>query len=278
MNLNSYRRNWLKWLKAYEKRAYKIMQSAFKDIGNQIPFDKLTPDTYQMYIEASITEEAIEKAYFDIYLEIGTAHGLKMGKLINDDIKDFAADVFTQAYRLGLMEWIREFTGINGQIKTVKQNYVDLIKELIAQGIKDNKTMSEITTEIHKLVNSPTFYRWQAERIARTESTGAANRAAIAAGRNANVVYEKVWISATDARTRRIPRDEWDHLHMHTKTVLEGEPFKVLNKLGVFEFIDYPGAKETPFGTPTHAGNIINCRCSTAVVAKRDANGRIMRK
>ena len=276
MNLNAYRRNWLRWLKAYEKKSYKIMQSAFKDMGNQIPFNKLTPSTYQMYIEATITIEEVAKAYEQIYYEIGVAHGVRMIKINEKQEKEITSDAFIEQYRKGLYEWVLQFAGI--RITSVRNTYVELIKELIAKGIQDNLTMSEITTQIEKLINSPTFYRWQAMRIARTESTTAANRAGFLVGKQSKFIQQKVWISATDNRTRRTPPNEYDHLEMNKVRVDEDEPFRLKDKWGVEELIMYPGAVETIFDTPTHAGNIINCRCSHAMVPKEDANGNLIRR
>ena len=274
-SIRKYRQSWLRWREAYERKAYKIVQSAFNDIGNSIPFDKLTPSTYIMYIEATVSNDAIAKAYFDIYYEIGVAHGLRVGKMINDDIKDFTVDKFIQAYREGLMNWVLENAGT--RILSVRNGYIAIIKELIAQGLRDQKTMIEITKEIVKLVNSPTFYRWQAMRIARTETTAAANRGAVSAGNTSGVIYEKVWISANDARTRRIPPDEYDHQAMNGIRVLKEEAFSVPNKYGSIEMLPFAGSPNTIFGTQSHGGNVINCRCSNAIVVKRDANGRIIR-
>ena len=128
--------------------------------------------------------------------------------------------------------------------------------------------MRDAAKEIQELVRKPNFYRWQAERIARTESTTAANYAATEANEVTDFVMEKVWISARDGRTRRTPPDKYDHQDLNGKKVDPNEPF--ITSRG--EKLMYPGA---PNGS---AGNIINCRCAVAYKAKRDANGDLIEK
>jgi hypothetical protein len=129
-----------------------------------------------------------------------------------------------------------------------------------------------MSKEITELVNRRNFYRWQALRIARTETTTAANNAAVIAGETTSVVMDKVWISAVDARTRRTPPDRFDHVHMNLVKVPLGDDFNVSGEL-----IAYPGAKTTKSGARTSGGNIINCRCTVGQTPRRDENGKIVR-
>jgi len=114
-----------------------------------------------------------------------------------------------------------------------------------------------------KLIKSRNFYRWQALRIARTETTAASNYAATVSSSVSGVLMDKVWISALDERTRQ---GKFNHLEMNQKRVPLDKPFNVSG-----EKLMFPG---DPKGS---GGNVINCRCSVAQVVRRDADGNIMR-
>ena len=57
---------------------------------------------------------------------------------------------------------------------------------------------------------------------------------------------------------------------MNLVKVPADQPFKVPSKSGVQDMM-YPG---DPNGS---AGNVINCRCSSAIVPRRDKDGRLIR-
>lgn len=268
MNFQKYRLNWLKSHKSYEKRALKILRRSFVKMANNIPFDELTKDNYRLIIELSVSGSILTDGYFDIYRQIGTIHGKKVGKGINKELKNFDPSIFESELQRNLYNWLIENVG--SRITSVRKEYIKYINDLIVKGISENKTISEITTEIKKLIRRRSFYRWQSLRIARTETTTAANRGAIISGDISGVLMSKVWVSATDARTRRIPKDRFDHYIMNGVSVDAQEKFKVPT-LGGFELINYPGAPNSS------AGNIINCRCTVGFRPKRDANGRLIR-
>jgi hypothetical protein len=66
-------------------------------------------------------------------------------------------------------------------------------------------------------------------------------------------------------RTRQPPDSTFDHYNMNQIRVPLDKPFNVSGQNLMF-----PG---DPNGS---AGNVINCRCSVAQVARRDADGNIM--
>jgi len=142
-----------------------------------------------------------------------------------------------------------------------------------------------LASDIHKLIGRRDFYRWQALRIARTESTNTANSAALVAGDSSGLVYDKIWISGHDNRVRHFPDDNFDHRKMDGQVVAKEDYFETSgvvkdasgNKIPFKEYILHPGADTVKGGGKSSAGNIINCRCTSALIVKRDSNGRIMR-
>ena len=269
MNRDKYRKSWLRAHKSYERLFYRMLRKYFKSEAKKIPFDLLTIDNYKKTIDVSIKQRGLFKAYYDAYLQIGLIHGKRIGKGINRDMKAFNGVLFESEFQRTLYNWILENVG--SRIISVRQEYVEYIQSIIFQGIKDGNGFSQMATELEKLINSRSFYRWQAFRIARTETTAAANRAALVAGSSSGVVLEKIWISALDNRTRTIPKDRFDHRVMNGVKVGQNEYFNVQGEL-----LEYPAAPIKKDGTPSSAGNVIQCRCTTALIPKRDSNGRLM--
>ena len=109
----------------------------------------------------------------------------------------------------------------------------------------------------------------RAELIVRTESTKAANVGKMLGVADMGVAVEKQWISATDIRTRRIPRNQYDHLHMNGKRVPFDAGFVVPSTRSI-DLMMYPG---DPQGA---AGNVCNCRCTVVFVPIRDAVGQVV--
>lgn len=266
MNRRAYRRQWNRLKDKYELRGQRIFRKAIRDMALTIPFDQLTPGTYKAYIVSYITEEPIREAFYKTHLQTALAHGKRIGQGINKEIaqKNFSLPSFENV----LVQFIQNFLlSIGGQrIVSMRQNLAEYIIEYIAKSLEDNKDIRTIARELEKHFRSRGFYRWQIERIVRTETTAAANYGASIATNNSGIVYEKEWISSNDSRTRQREKgDQFDHLDMDGIKVDPDKPFNVNG-----DFIMYPG---DPDG---HPANIINCRCTVATVPKRDENGRLI--
>jgi len=270
--IRQYRKQWLKWHGAYERKAFTIFQRTFKELARSIPFDRMTEDTYPIYISFHVSEQAIKEAYVKVYKEIGMLHGKRVGKQINRQIgqKDYTVEGFSREYLNTLFQWISKNTG--QRIVSVREKYIRFIRTIVANGLEEGKSISEMASEMQRIIKSRNFYRWQALRIARTETTTASNYAASVASTVSGVIMDKVWISAMDARTRRPPESVFDHYSMNQKIVPLDKPFDVNG-----EKIMFPGAPKTPSGNETSAQNIINCRCTFARIVRRDQDGNIIR-
>lgn len=109
--------------------------------------------------------------------------------------------------------------------------------------------------------------RMRAELIVRTESMRASNTGAMIAAAGSSVAVMKKWNSAQDNRTRRIPRDQFDHLHLDGKLVGFDQPF-IPPSTAALDALQFPG---DPSGS---AGDICNCRCVVSFVPMRDGQGR----
>lgn len=267
MNESQFRKRWLRQHAQYEKIVYKELIKGFKELGNSIPFDLLTEDNYELFLEGFFKQDMFFRIYYNIYRDIGKIHGKRVGKTINTQLKEFTLNSFLAKFDKDLLGWL--FNNVTERVVTVRKTYLDTLREIITFGVNDGKSMSQIATELKKKINQRGFYRWQALRIARTETTSASNYASIKAGESSGVAMDKVWISAVDNRTRKPPKSEFNHLIMNGVKVPDGEPFEVPFN-GKVQKLMFAG---DPKGS---AGNVINCRCSTAVTPRRDKNGNLI--
>lgn len=265
--------NYQKWRKhhsVYERRAFKIVRDHFRQAIN-VNWEQLTPGTYKIAIAMNVDIEQVKEAYFQLYWQIGLLHAKRIGWEINREIraeqKKFTLPRFTEIFRRGLRTFIDAIAPT--RITSVHQNFVDHLVSEFGTRLEQGKTIPEIATDMTKYVNSPKFYRWQALRIARTETTAAANYGAIQGAEDSGIEMEKEWISAEDGRVRRLPKDEFDHRTMHGQRVAMYQEFIVPGKEGA-EFLNFPG---DPNG---RASDIVNCRCTVGLVPKRDNQGNLI--
>ena len=264
-------KQWLRYKKGYESFAAKELINHFRQQVNTIPFFAINKDNIKEVLNGSIRENDLYTTYYNFYLNVGLSHGQRIGKKFNDDLKNFSLDLFSSELQKGLFRWILQNVG--ERIVSVNSTFKVYIQNIIQQGFNDGKTIEQITTDIQKLIAKRSFYRWQALRIARTETTTAANRATNEVGRTSNALYKKVWVSGQDNRTRTLEDGRFDHKAMHLKEVAKDEYFNVNG-----EEILYPAAPETKQGNRTSAANVIQCRCTFSLVPMRDSNGRVIRR
>jgi RNA polymerase-interacting CarD/CdnL/TRCF family regulator len=212
-----------------------------------------------------VPKQPIAKVLRELYKASGSANGLEVHKQLKRQMPK-AADDFTERILLLIEEYYR-INLLNKAVlfisDTTQKQIEQFLQQADAQGWGAEKTAREIakTSQITKS---------RAELIVRTESLKSANAGAMLAAADMDIALDKVWISAQDNRTRRIPRDRYDHLFMHSVKVGFEQKFVVPSTERI-EMLDYPG-------DPTaSAGNVCNCRCTVAFEPKKDNTGQIIR-
>ncbi len=132
------------------------------------------------------------------------------------------------------------------------------IEKLLSQAVREGWTLNEMENALIE-DSQGLFDRNRAERIARTETTGALNGGAYQADIQLlgdGTFSGREWMSIIDERTRGAePEDRFDHLTMDGEIAKGTEPFVVSG-----EPARYPGDPKLS------AGNRCNCRCTTAPV------------
>lgn len=264
MTRRQFRAAWLRQHKRYEKKGLRIFRKGLKE-AIDIPYDELNDFNYRINIIQGV--KSLYPTYTNLYEYIGVQHGKKVGRAINKEIaqeKNFDPAAFEGGYRNFISNWLINNAGT--RIISVREELIEYLIKFIADKLEESTDMRTIARELQKHILSRGFYRWQIERIVRTETTAAANWGAMQAGNAANIIWEKRWISSRDSRTRRRPDSHFDHFEMDGIKIDKTEPFNVNG-----DFIQYPG---DPKG---QAANVINCRCTVAIIPKRDENGKLIR-
>jgi hypothetical protein len=233
-----------------ELQAYRIVRRNVLKIVNSIKFGNMTRGTYQSLIYANVSEQEIREMYNEIYTTLIKPQYKR--SLIKAEI-DFNTII---------MQWLNDTAGL--RIVSVHQTLIDSIISVIAQGYNDNLSVADIT---RNLQNKFGWYKAQALRIARTETTTATNYGTVLASEQSEYELEKTWISVQDNRTRRPPNSVYDHLDMNGVKVDADKPFFTSG-----EEIMYPSDPKAK------AGNVINCRCKVVFTIKEDADGLPIRK
>lgn len=160
-----------------------------------------------------------------------------------------------------LIQAIQEYLSkyiLDKSVRPISQTTRDWVLRRISEGVEQGKGAQEIARWIMEGEDNIKFLKYQALRIVRTETVRAANVGAMKAGESGPFVTIKEWIAAHDDRTR----------HSHRRVDGEVTEFSEPFSNGLMQPGDPKGAAE----------EIINCRCTVAVKAKRDENGRLIRR
>ena len=250
--------NWERLQYMYERKSYRIVQKHIKKILGDIPLNNISLANYQILIYSNITDEKIKPILVDIYKEVGFDYSKRIKKEIDKTTKNV---LFTDSFLQDILTFLAGEGG--SKIVSIRGTLIDDIIKAIQLKLQENATIVELQKAIFEIVNrSQQFYKWQALRIARTETTFASGYAAMRAASQYNFEVTKQWIAATDDRTRR------DHRIENGQIVDLNDPFIMADGTQM----QYPG---DPKGT---AAQVINCRCTLAFKAKRDKDGNIIFK
>lgn len=250
---------WQNLQRKYERTAYRIVQKHIKRILNNIPTANATINTYPLLINGNITEEDIYSMFKEIYQTIGFDYGNRTLKTLEKTRKD------NILFNDELLKQILLFLSNEGGIKitSVRDTLIKDIIQNIANELEKQGTVIDLQNAIYNVIGNPAkFFKWQALRIARTETTSASGFSAYEAAKQSNLMLTKEWIAATDDRTRH------DHRIENGQIV----DFEDLFIMADGSKLQYPGdvtAKPT---------QVINCRCTLAFKGKRDAEGMLILK
>ncbi|NDH09656.1 MAG: hypothetical protein EBY16_08625 [Gammaproteobacteria bacterium] len=218
----------------------------------------------------AISDKALKKTIQRLHM----AMGVKMAQIVQKSVKRSVKGIYealetksaeTDLFAYVILQYL-ERQGLNQLAADITDTTKEQIRRFLIQASEKNYTMQETIALLR--VSGITDYR--AELIARTETGRAANIGSMVGTASTGLVTMKEWISARDNRTRRIPRDQFDHLHMDGVKIPFDDKFKLQNKKGGFDLMLHP------CDSSGSAADVCNCRCTLGYEAQRDSKGKLM--
>lgn len=246
----------------YERQMFNRLIKEFRAIGKKIPFDVITADNAENILSVVIKEQKIKEALIDTQLAIGNQYSAKVIKELDKAFKGqkkIGLPLFSDKFARMLIAYYTNQGG--SEIVLLTDTYIQEVVKVIIEATKLNLRVDEISKLIFDKVNSPTFYKWQALRIARTETTFAMNSAKEITGEVSGYLMEKVWVTRVDGRERD------SHRAVNSVAIPQNDSFIVGG-----EKMSFPGDKLHG----ASASQLVNCRCSFGYRGKRDANGSLI--
>lgn len=215
------------------------------------------------YLSNDLSNPSLGVQVKKLYEQVGLVHARR----VNDELKK------VQEKRIGFNStWIKFvndylekflFEKITFDVNSTTR---DALMRAVQRGIEQGLGVDDI---IRILENWP-YARFQAARIVRTEINRAANVGAMAGSSTFKFEQQKEWIAAMDNRTRGTdPKDHANHRELDGNIVNENAVFTDVRNGDELQFPGDPNAS---------AASTVNCRCSVALTAKRDENGRLIPK
>lgn len=252
----------------YEKEIAQSINKQFKKFASDVKRFGVDVARSRLGIELWSKEmvKIFEKMYKEVVITFGNATYRNLKIQANQKANTFG---FNAEWTREVMQFLVQqgFVMVSDITKTTKDKLLSIVAKGIEEGLDIDNIVKLILSD-----DSLAYSTFRARRIARTEVMRASNIGAMKGAQAHNFQVNKVWISARDIRTRRIPRDEFDHLRLDGTTVDLDETFNTIGKQGEQVEAMQPGDITQP------AAFTINCRCTVGFVPKRDSSGRLVFK
>jgi hypothetical protein len=230
----------------YEVYSYGIFKTAFdeqvKSVSKHVAmYGSVSPTLSDMLI----TKEPIEKAYKNVYINIGKLEAGRVLTWINltgrQMSKKSLPSFFSDKWHRLLEAWFTNRSA--SRVSDVTETTREKVRQLLTDS--QDLPISQRATYIEDTLNSPDFNRNRALMIARTESTAGANFGASLGNADADYQTNKKWLAIEDSVTRVT------HREADGQVVANDDMFVV----GSSECL-FPGDLSLP------ASECVNCRCT----------------
>ena len=268
--------DWLRRHKSYESVNYKKFRNEIQKMSLAVPWEKTTEKNYTQVITKHFEDTT---PMFRAVLVVHEYAGKREYRYQRKKINEFKMQMVTKAtplFNAELVAFIAENLLKTGgsRIVSMTQTLAKFLISLLADFLQDQQVTYPIAVDkILKRINRPDFYRYQIERIVRTETTQASQYTALQAMDDPDIYIDKVWLAVDDDRTRNGTKGRpYNHLGQDGIVKRLKDDFNIEVYDEPSEPLLYPG---DPKGS---AGNVINCRCGLGRQVRRDKNGRVVMK
>ena len=256
---------WQDYRKLYANALKQYSPKFKKELQNQV-------NTYCRTLDYNaISDKAIKKTIQKLHLAMGVKMAQISSKVVKRSVKGHyealeVKSAETDLFSYTILQYLQT-QGLDQLASDITNTTKDQIRRYLIQSAEQNLTLPETIV----LLRGAGITDYRAELIARTETGRAANIGSMVGATSTGLVTVKEWIAAKDNRTRRIPRDQFDHLNMDGKKIPMDETFKLQNKKGGFDLMLHP------CDSSGSAGDVCNCRCTLGYEAQRDKNGKLLK-
>ena len=256
---------WQDYRKLYANALKQYSPKFKKELQNQV-------NTYCRTLDYNaISDKAIKKTIQKLHLAMGVKMAQISSKVVKRSVKGHyealeVKSAETDLFSYTILQYLQT-QGLDQLAADITQTTKDQIRRYLVQSAEKNLILPETIV----LLRGAGITDYRAELIARTETGRAANIGSMVGATSTGLVTVKEWIAAKDNRTRRIPRDQFDHLNMDGTKIPMDATFKIQNKKGGFEFMLHP------CDSSGSAADVCNCRCTLGYEAQRDKNGKLLK-
>ena len=256
---------WQDYRKLYANALKQYSPKFKKELQNQV-------NTYCRTLDYNaISDKAIKKTIQKLHLAMGVKMAQISSKVVKRSVKGHyealeVKSAETDLFSYTILQYLQT-QGLDQLAADITNTTKDQIRRYLVQSAEQNLTLPETIV----LLRGAGITDYRAELIARTETGRAANIGSMVGATSTGLVTVKEWIAAKDNRTRRIPRDQFDHLNMDGTKIPMDATFKLQNKKGGFDFMLHP------CDSSGSAADVCNCRCTLGYEAKRDKNGKLLK-
>ena len=256
---------WQDYRKLYANALKQYSPKFKKELQNQV-------NTYCRTLDYNaISDKAIKKTIQKLHLAMGVKMAQISSKVVKRSVKGHyealeVKSAETDLFSYTILQYLQT-QGLDQLAYDITNTTKDQIRRYLVQSAEQNLTLPETIV----LLRGAGITDYRAELIARTETGRAANIGSMVGATSTGLVTVKEWIAAKDNRTRRIPRDQFDHLNMDGTKIPMDATFKLQNKKGGFDLMLHP------CDSSGSAADVCNCRCTLGYEAQRDKNGKLLK-
>lgn len=208
----------------------------------------------------------LERLHGQVIMETGLRAYRSLTRAAKQVKKESAGFGFSQAWNDAITTFLQQLLLVKAVVpvtETTKRQILAVLEQGQVQGWGIERMVTE-------LENLDVIMGYRARRIVRTELGMAANFGNNLAAEEVEFEVDKEWITANDHRVRDSHR-KMDGQLLDTDLPFEVPIYKGKTLIGS-ENMTGPGDPQAT------AGNVINCRCTIALVPRRDENGDLVMK
>lgn len=246
----------------YTRRVYHVLHAEFIEAAEVVREKGIV--ALRQHIDKLFFMDGMGKLLRSLYIQVGLWAGNRTLRDIRQSVKEAKAGFgFDAQWTAEIINFFRIYLLTKAVVPITRETRAQIL-----QVLEKAETEGWGIDRIAKELESSELTLWRARMIARTEIAKAHFYGIQLGEQGSEYETTKEWLSAHDHRVRHSHRDV-------DKTVIDSDSrFRVprykRNVIIGYDLMRGPGDPEAS------AGNVINCRCTVAVRAARDARGRII--